>query len=373
MAASGVLRILHVYKDYYPIVGGIENHIKTLAELQCAAGHQVTVLVTNPGGQAGSEVISGVQLLRAGRIATVASTPLSLALPLKLRSINADITHLHFPYPIGEIGQWLFRRRRPYVITYHSDVVRQRAMLLMYAPIMRRVLSRANRILPTSAPYIATSPYLRDLQDHCTVTPLSVDPLPFLKATPLLPPAEKPRLLFVGRHRYYKGIATLLQAMPQVDAELMIAGDGPMRARWEQMARELNLGARVTFLGEVSDEDLPRLYAAAGVFILPANARAEAFGTVLLEAMAAGLPCVTTEVGSGTSYVVQDGITGLVVPPLQPLALAEALNRLLSNPELCVQMGTAGRARVVQEFSPAALLQRVTAVYQSVLSANPDN
>jgi rhamnosyl/mannosyltransferase len=202
------------------------------------------------------------------------------------------------------------------------------------------------------------------------VIPLSVDPLPFMEATPYLPPEDKPRLLFVGRHRYYKGVGTLLKALTYVDAHLLIGGDGPMRSKWEQMSRELNLGERVRFVGEVSDEDLPRLYASADIFVLPANARAEAFGTVLLEAMAAGLPCVTTEVGSGTSFVVQNGVTGLVVPPAEPHALAEALNVLIADPLLRRQMGMAGRARAVQEFGPAALLRRVTAIYETILGAD---
>ncbi len=368
-----MLKILHVYKDYHPIVGGIENHIRALAELQQAAGNQVTVLVTHPGRQPKVETINGVRVLRAGRLATVASTPLSLTMPLKMASLKADITHLHFPYPVGEIGQWLFRRGQPYVITYHSDVVRQRAILALYAPIMKRVLSRADRILPTSAQYINSSPYLRAVQERCTVIPLSVDPTPYLEATPLLPAGDSPTILFVGKHRYYKGVGTLLQAMPHLDARLLIAGDGPMRAKWELLSGELGLKDRVRFVGEVSDEDLPRLYTSADVFVLPANARAEAFGTVLLEAMAAGLPCVTTEVGSGTSYVVQDGVTGFVVPPAQPPALAEAVTRLLIDPELCRQMGAAGRARVVREFSPAELYRRVSEVYAEVLGLATKN
>lgn len=366
-----MMRILHVYKDYQPILGGIENHVRTLAELQAAAGHDVTVLVTNPGGQPAREQLAGVNVIRALRLATVASTPLSPTFPLLLHGSRPDITHLHFPYPVGELSQWLGGRRRPYVITYHSDVVRQQRVLRLYRPLLRRILRGAARILPTSDRYVATSPFLRPLAERCTVVPLSVDPVPFAGAEPLMPPADVPTLLFVGRHRHYKGVDDLLRAMPGLGARLLIGGDGPLRSSWQQLAQALGTGEQVHFVGNVSNGDLPRLYASADVFVLPANSRAEAFGKVLLEAMASGLPCVTTEVGTGTSYVVQEGITGFVVPPRDPDALRAALQRMLAGPALRAQMGAAGRARVTAEFTPQQMASRVQAVYDAVLAAQP--
>lgn len=365
------LNILHVYKDYHPILGGIENHIKTLAEAQAAAGHRVTVLVTNPGGQTGQEILKGVRVLRVPRLATIASTPLSVQLPLALGRLSPRITHLHFPYPLGELSQLTFGRGRPFVITYHSDIVRQRKLLLFYRPLLRRALRRADRLLPTSRNYVDTSPFLRPLAAKCTVVPLSVDPRPFISARPLYPPAAVPTLLFVGRHRYYKGVDDLIRAMQALDAQLLIGGDGPERRSWQALAHDLGVGGKVQFVGQVSDADLPRLYASADVFVLPANARAEAFGKVLLEAMAAGLPCVTTEVGTGTSYVVQDGRTGLVVPPSDPRALAAAINRLLADPHLRHDMGQAGQIRVGREFTTEGMAGRVEAVYQEVLAKRP--
>jgi rhamnosyl/mannosyltransferase len=362
------MKILHVYKDYFPILGGIENHIKTLAEAQTAAGHNVTILVTNPGHQLDYEEINGVHVWRVSRLATVASTPLSLSMPLKLRQLQPDITHLHFPYPIGEVSQWLGKQKRPYVITYHSDVVKQQTILRFYRPLMQRVLQGAARILPTSHNYIQSSQVLRPFAHKCTVIPLSVQSTLFEDASPLIPAAPLPTLLFVGRHRYYKGVGDLIQAMTQLQARLLIGGDGPMRQQWEQLTQGLGLTKRVQFLGQLDDADLPRLYASADIFVLPANARAEAFGKVLLEAMAAGLPCITTEVGTGTSFVVQDGVSGLVVPPQRPDKLAEAIQSLLADPALRQRMGQAGRVRVRQEFTPEQMMNRVTAVYEAILN-----
>lgn len=360
------MKVLHIYKDYHPILGGIENHVKMLAEAEVGAGHEVTVLVTNPGREQAREMIQGVQVIRAKRLATLASTPLSLELGRILAGLRPDITHLHFPYPVGEVSQLLFGRGRPYVITYHSDVVRQQRILALYRPVMKRVLAGAAQIMPTSQPYLNSSPILQPYRGHCTVVPLAVAVEPFLAAKPLWPPSELPTVLFVGRHRYYKGVDDLIRAMTQVQARLLIGGDGPLRPAWEQLVKELNLSHRVVFVGEVSDEALPGLFASGDIFVLPANSRAEAFGKVLLEAMAAGLPCITTELGSGTSFVVQDGQTGLVVPPRQPLALAEAINQLLAAPARRQEMGQLGRERVLAHFTVERLSGRVTAIYRQI-------
>lgn len=362
------MRILHVYKDYSPILGGIENHIKTLAELEAQAGHHVTVLVTNPARLPSHETIHGVHLIRTWRLTTVASTPITGGFLTELPRLKPDITHLHFPYPIGEVSQ-LLAGKKPYIITYHSDVVRQQSILRFYRPLMQRVLRGAARILPTSDRYIASSPYLKPLADKCTVVPLSVDPAPFAHPTPLVPPAACPTLIFIGRHRYYKGLDTLLRAMPTLNARLLVGGDGPMRGAWETLAGELGVREKVQFLGEVSDDDLPAFFASGDVFVLPANSRAEAFGKVLLEAMATGLPCVTTELGTGTSFVVQDGVTGFVVPPEDPAALGAVLQRLLEDVGLRKTMGNAGRARVVTEFTPEKLLERTQRIYREVLDS----
>jgi rhamnosyl/mannosyltransferase len=229
-------------------------------------------------------------------------------------------------------------------------------------------LRGAARILPTSEPYISSSPFLRPLRDNCTVIPLSVDPEPFRNATPLLPKGKLPTLLFLGRHRYYKGIDDLLRALTSLPARLIIGGDGPMRSVWAALSAELGLADRVQFVGDVADEDLPGFYASGDIFVLPANARAEAFGKVLLEAMAAGLPCVTTELGTGTSVVVKDGITGLVCPPRDPTSLAHTIDRLLADEGLRREMGRAGRARVLDEYTPSLLANRVERVYKGVLN-----
>jgi glycosyltransferase involved in cell wall biosynthesis len=359
------VNILHLYKDYYPVLGGIENHIKVLAEAQAAAGHQVTVLVCDPGRRTRTETCNGVKVIRAGRMTTAASMPLSLAQPLALIRLRPDVAHLHSPYPLGEIANWLIGRGKATVITHHSDVVRQKWLLRFYGPSFRRVLRAADRIIATSPRYIESSPWLWPVRDKCVVVPLGVDVMRF---TPARQPHTGPlELLFVGRLRYYKGLDTLLHALTHVpQARLIVVGQGPMGKTWKALSQTLGLAGRVTFVGEVDDADLPGYYRRASLFVLPANARAEAFGTVLLEAMATSLPCITTELGTGTSWIVQDGMTGFVVPPMDPLALAEAIQRMQDAP-LRRQMGVAAFERVRASFTWQRMIAQVIEVYEDVL------
>jgi len=362
------MNILRIYKDYHPILGGIENHIKILAEAQAAAGHRVTVLVCDPGLRTRVETRNGVRIIKAGRLTTLASMPLSLSQPIALARLRPDVAHVHFPYPLGEVANWLLGRARATIITHHSDVVRQKGWLRLYGPLLRRVLRAADRIIATSPRYIETSPWLQPMREKCVVVPLGVDPTRFFP--PTNQSTSQPILLFAGRLRYYKGLDTLLHALVNLpDAHLDVVGDGPMRPPWENLAAELGIADRVRFLGQVDDTDLPKRYRQAHIFVLPANARAEAFGTVLLEAMASGLPCIATELGTGTSWVVQDGVTGLVVPPRDSQALAQAIRSLLDSPRRRAEMGRAARARVEAEFTQERMIARVQAVYEKVLAA----
>ena len=361
------LRIVHVYKDYDPILGGIENHIKMLAEAQVDAGHDVTVLVTNPGSEQKYTAPKGVKLIRASRLATFASTPLSIDLPFQLSKLSPDITHLHFPYPIGEISQWIVGRKRPYVITYHSDVVKQQAILKFYKPILKRVLENAGQLILSNGNYIQSSKWIRPFAEKCNVIPFAIDFDRFHYKDSKVDQHDDVRILFVGRHRYYKGVDDLIRAMQSVDACLLIGGDGPERQHWEALVKELDLADKISFLGNIPDEALPEFYANGDIFALPANTRAESFGIVIQEAMATGLPCVTTEIGTGTSWLVRDSENGFVVPPNNPDALAYVLNKLVADPSLRQLMGQAGRQRAEAEFTLTTMVAQVEAVYKKAL------
>lgn len=367
------MRILHVYKDYFPVLGGIENHLRWLATAQASRGHEVMALVTNPAErQTTVREEEGVRVIRAARIATVASTPLSLALPRELRRLRPDIVHLQFPYPVGEVSNLLFGRGRRTVISYQSDVVRQAGILRLYDPLLRLVLRRADVILASSPPYIQSSSYLAPLADRCRVLPLGVDVSRFSRPRPdrvasIRAQFPGPIILFVGRLRYYKGLSYLLQAMRDVQATLLIIGTGPEAVALGEQRQQSGISDHVHFLGDIGDDALPAYYQAADLFVLPSSHRSEAFGIVLLEAMAAGKPLVSTELGTGTSWINQDGVTGRVVPPRQAAALAEVISDLLADPDQRQRMGAAAQARARAEFDLPILVDRVLGVYEEAL------
>jgi glycosyltransferase involved in cell wall biosynthesis len=410
------VKILHIYKDYPPILGGIENHVQLLAQGQAARGHDVTVLVTNPaqsthGFPAGLQTIvapeNGVTVIRAGRLATVASTPLSVALPWQLLHLRPDVVHLHYPYPVGEVCQWLLRRGQVTVLSYHADIVRQASILRFYKPLLQRVLRWVNAIVIGSPP-MRGGAFLGEHQNKLHLVPYGI-PLAHFRAVPAdadlarlrtridaafpppdatpasdtkradsaspdlsvtspphLPISPSPLLLFVGRLRYYKGLDTLIRALPSLPARLVVVGIGPMETEWKALAERVGVTDRIAWLGEAPDADLPALYHLAELFVLPASHPSEAFGLVQVEAMAAGVPSVCTELGTGTSYVNQDGITGRVVPPRDPDALAGAIHALLADPTRRAAMGAAAQARVAAEFDLDVMVGRMLTLYEAV-------
>ncbi len=147
----------------------------------------------------------------------------------------------------------------------------------------------------------------------------------------------------------------------------MVVGIGPMAAEWRALAERMGVADRIAWLGEAPDADLPALYHLADLFVLPASHSSEAFGLVQVEAMAAGVPCVCTELGTGTSYVNQDGVTGRVVPPRDPGALAAAINDLLADPVRRAAMGASARARVAAEFDLGVMVDRMVRLYDTIL------
>lgn len=373
---SGVksVKALHIYKDYYPVLGGIENHLRLLAEGLAKRGLEVTVLVTSLTRQTTTLEMNGVRVIKAGRLATLASTPLSLSLPLIVRCLEPDIAHLHFPYPWGELAHLLWGKSRRTVITYHSDIIRQRRLLRFYEPFLWRLLAKADRIIATSPQYIHTSPYLSRHQKRCTAIPYGIEVSRFQKGDEEKSRQIKeryghPLLLFVGQLRYYKGVEVLIEALTRLEARALIIGGGDpsYRASLARFVEEKNVTEKVLFLGE-KEEDLPAYYQASDLLVLPSIHRSEAFGIVQLEAMACGKPVVCTELGTGTSYVNIDGLTGVVVPPRDPAALRGAIERLLSDPGRRVEMGQRAKERVDKEFSHERMIDSVLTLYEEVLS-----
>lgn len=333
----------------------------------------MTVLVTNTAGHTVRETCNGVRVIKAGRAAHIASTPFSLAMAVEAAGQWADLVNLHMPYPPGDVVARAVAGRPALVVTYHSDVVRQQRLLQIYQPLLEATLARADRIIVASNPYLASSRFLRSHAERCRVVPYGVDAARFAtfdtaEIDRLHAVYGHPLIISVGVLRYYKGLHILLAALCDVDARLLLVGEGPEKGRLQALAGELGIADRVGFAGRVPDDDLPSYYQAADLFVLPSHLRAEAFGIVLLEAMAACLPLVTTEIGTGTSEVNQHGSTGFVVPPNDPPALARALKALLADQRLREYLGQNGRKRAVRDYTIPKMVEHTAAVYREALA-----
>jgi len=375
---AGKIHTMHIvqfYKDYPPIQGGIEHHLQSLSEALAARGHRVTVVFAAPGRRGWRTQRNGVDLVATPRQLTLARAPISLPLLWQVPRLHPDLIHFHHPYPFGDLA--LLTVQSPLVVTYHSDIVRQRVLGTLTAPLIERTLRRAARIIATSPSLVHSSPWLQRHRERVRVVPFGIPPLPLpdphLVAT-LRQRFPGPNALFVGRLRYYKGVDRLIRALALLPFghAIIAGGDATVRgADLIRLATELGIHHRVHVLGEVDQATLRALYALADVLVLPSVARSEAFGIVQIEAQLAGLPVICTELGTGTSYVTAHRRTGLVVPPDDPPALAAALTELWCNPERARAFGLAGRERAVTEFQFADMVTRIEQVYAEALTVSP--
>ena len=377
LGAKPPLKVLQVYKDYYPpVVGGVEGHINLLANGLKDRGIKVGVLVSNTQAKLEIENIDGIRVTKVPQLGRFASAPLNASLSTWVRRLGreADVIHFHFPNPTGEIASLLAGLNSKIVVTYHSDIIRQAKLVKLYAPFLRRFLKSSDAIIATSPAYLQSSEVLRQFRDKCRVIPFGIDLNRFLLNTERSGQVAEirrsyggPIVLFIGRFRYYKGLYFLLEAMKGVKGNLLLIGIGPMeRELKERVAVDDDLRKKVFFLGELSDEDVVIHLQACDVFVFPSIFRSEAFGIVLLEAMACGKPLISTELGTGTSFVNQHQETGLVVPPCDPGALAESINYLLTNPEIMERLGKAAKERAEKYFSLDRMVEDVIRTYEDI-------
>lgn len=367
------VRVVHIYKDSYPpVTGGIEISIHRMVEGCRDVCGDLSVLVAGRRLTTEQSEVEGIPVTRVGQWARLLSTPIAPTFPLWLGRASADILHYHLPHPTAVLAHLLARPQGKVVVHYHSDIVRQAKFMPLYRPFLFRFLKRSDRIIVTSQNYLDTSPVLSRFRDKCRVVPLGVPLNRFVPTPEVEDQAQVIRrrygtrlILFVGILRYYKGLQYLLEAMRDVSGTLLIVGDGPLLGDLMKQAARLPQRERIHFLGQV--EDVVPYYYAADVFCLPSIYRSEAFGIVLIEAAAAGLPLLSTEIGTGTSYVNLHGVTGLAVPPADPRALVDSLTKLLNDTSLRLRYGTAARHRAKTEFSQERMVQGVLSVYEEVL------
>lgn len=373
-------RVLHVYKDYYPpVMGGVEMTINILAE-GCRDEFDTTVLVNSGTRHNFEKIINGVRVVFVAESGRVASAPVSsgFVTALAREAHSADILHFHHPNPTGDLARYIARPSVPSVMTYHSDVVRQKWAMAAYGPLQNWQMKHCEVIMPTSPNYLESSKWLTRHAERCDVVPLGIRTEEFEKTDAIVGRAAEIReqfggaglVLFVGRLRYYKGLQFLLDAAPGIDGKILLAGTGPMEADLREQVQRIGTGEKVVFLGDISNAEKIACYYAADVFCMPSHLRSEAFGLSQVEAMTCGCPVVSCDIPSGVPYVNQDGVSGLTVPPCDPKALAGAINRILSDEKLKAQLGIGAQNRALSEFTAEKMCERVKAVYRRVLETS---
>jgi len=358
--AASKMRILHLAKYYWPQSGGMERVVQSLAEGAARLGHQVEVVAVEgrgTGASAARQASSVTRVFSFAALGTQEIAPGYIAAAWK----QADIIHVHHPHPLADIACLLRARRTPIVVTQHADSRRS-----MYRQITRLVLRRAAAVVVPSRAHLALSEELLGYESKVEVIPFGIDQSRW-EVVPPPPPGGTPRAIFIGRLVAYKGIDILLRALERVpDLRLDVVGSGPEGPRLRTLAQALAISDRVRWYGEYPDEDLPRRMADADFLVLPSVTVEEMFGLVVLEAMAAGRPVITTALPSAVREVNVPGVTGLEVPLRDVPALAEALETLSRDGARRRTMGEAGRKRVAEQFTQALMAERHMQLYERI-------
>lgn len=367
------MKILHLYKSYYPeTFGGCEKVIQNLAETTSQLGCENILLTTTRNKNFSCEKMGALQVERFPETFSAASCPVSFSLfkAFPQYAKQADIIHYHFPWPFADVLELFGNPKKPKILTYHSDIVRQKFLKVFYTPIQNIFLKRMNVIVPTSESYQKSSNVLTHFSEKCKIIPLGVRESDYLPVNAERIATWKKNvgdnfLLFVGVLRYYKGLQFLLDAVAKTDIPVVIAGSGPMETELKQQAERLQL-THVKFVGRISDEDKNALYSLCKAVVMPSHLRSEAFGISLVEGALFGKPLISTEMGTGTSFINENNVTGFTVPPADASALKQAIEKLMNNAELCAQMGRAARARYENLFTAEKMGQKYFEVYCGV-------
>jgi len=368
------MRVLHFYKTYQSeSYGGIEQTIYQLCKCSSASGVESEVLTLSDAPDPAELMYEGHKVHRVKLDLQIASTGFSLSALKRFAQLAAevDIVHYHFPWPFMDLAHFVTRMNKPSVVTYHSDIVRYKTLLQLYRPLMHRFLSSVDAIVATSPNYLQTSSVLAGYKDKTQVIPIGLDknnyPMPSTERMDKWQKQIGGRFfLFVGAIRYYKGLHILLDAARGTDYPIVIVGAGPIEQELKQRVQEQGL-RNVVFLGIVDDEDKVALLQLCYAIVFPSHLRSEAFGISLLEGAMYGKPMISSEIGTGTSYINNHRETGLVVPPSDPDAFRLAMQQLWDDPELARTMGARAQARYQKLFTARVMGEGYASLYRDVL------
>ncbi|WP_165222056.1 glycosyltransferase [Affinirhizobium pseudoryzae] len=359
------MRILHVYKTYMPENStGVPKVIYEISEPLSSLGVRSDVLVTGDRETQEPFKIGNHYVHLAKRDLHVASTSISISMFSKYRDLckQSDVIHFHFPWPMMDVIDVAIQSKKPKVVTYHSDIVKQKRILPLYRPLMHKFLSGMDVIVATSENYLESSSTLQKFKKKVEVIPLGLGERPSLNQSKVEFWRQKVGsgfFLFIGANRYYKGLNFLVEAARNTQYPVVIAGFG-----FSGFVERERTPPNVKVVGAIDEDDKEALLELCGSFIFPSHLRSEAFGVSLLEAARASKAMISCEIGTGTSYVNRHGETGLVIPPANVEALSDAMTILHDNPALQNEYGDAARRRYETLFRSEMIALRYYDLYQ---------
>ena len=355
-------RILIMTYAYYPSVGGGIRYQKDIVDHFRTKGHVVDVLTISTDRNMHIESNAQGSIIRLPKLSEINSAVISLPYSYLFGKLASgyDILHFNFPNPMAEVAAMRYGKRLRHVkkiVLYHADIVSAKRFSGLYNRLITsRFLKLMDHIIVSSPNLLKSSPHLAPFREKACVIPFGIDLNYYTPSLPdqssnRQPPQLTPSILFVGRLSRYKGIDYLIRAMKHAPGRLSIVGDGPLKETLIQLTNRLQLTDRVVFCGYVSEQELLRKYQQADILVLPSTDAAEAFGYVLVEAMACRTALISTELNTGTSYVNADGETGFVVPPRNAGALSKAIQFLADNPDMLVRFKDQAVHRAHELFS----------------------
>jgi O-antigen biosynthesis rhamnosyltransferase len=370
------MRVLHFYKNALPeSIGGVEQAIDQIVRGTSALGVKGSVLTLSKSPTNTCTLFHGYELFSAKRNFEIASSGFSWhAVSLfKNLAAKADLIHYHYPWPFADLVHQLVLPNKPTVLTYHSDIIRQRLLLYIYQPLRKSFLNTVDHIVATSPNYLKTSNVLQTLNYKTSVIPIGLNEETYPKTNARLLEYYKERFglrffLFIGAFRYYKGLQFLIEAAKEAPYPIVLVGSGPIENEFKAYIQLQHI-KNIFFVGQVDEENKSALLEACYGVIFPSNLRSEAFGVTLLEGAMFSKPLISCEIGTGTSYINIDQETGLVVPPSDEKALANAMISLWTNPEKAKEMGRRARARYETLFTARQMSQSYYELYQKMLIA----
>lgn len=361
--------VLHIGKHYFPRKGGIETVLQYLVSFQSSRMH-VEVVVANEALRTQVDLLDGARITRVGCLGMVASQPICPSMQWKLTGRQEPLVHLHLPNPLAARAYLVSGHRGRLVVSHHADTMGRRILRRFTDPYVRRVMERAAAVIVASKRYMESSDELVGFRDKCHVIPYGIDLAEFgadcSSAAEAVRAKHGPRLILaVTRLVPYKGLEYLVDAMEKVDGTLLVIGKGRLRDELNERAERLGIASKIRLLGPI--DDIRPYYKASEMLVLPSVTRAEAFGIVQVEAMAAGLPVINTDLDTGVPEVSLHGQTGITVPSRDSGALAAAIKLLLDNPEMRLRYAEAAVVRAREEFSAERMAESTLRVYEAVL------